>query len=126
MAVLSRVVRSILGRYLEHSRIFYFYNNGERTGTRYHHFRKNPDPATRLPWLVDKWATVYSGTVGVSKTDNTHYKFVINLFDGKGFQITGEFDKEMEYNYEPSSITGIEGIKADTSGALSGLVSLLK
>ena len=49
----------------------YFYNNGERTGTRYHHFRKNPDPATRLPWVVDKWATVYSGTVGVSKTDNT-------------------------------------------------------
>lgn len=94
----------------------YFYNNGERTGTRYHHFRKNPDPATRLPWVVDKWATVYSGTVGVSKTDNTHYKFVINLFDGKGFQITGEFDKEMEYNYEPSSITGIEGIKADPAG----------
>ena len=94
----------------------YFYNNGERTGTRYHHFRKNPDPATRLPWVVDKWATVYSGTVGVSKTDNTHYKFVINLFDGKGFQITGEFDKEMEYNYEPSSITGIEGIKADFTG----------
>ena len=94
----------------------YFFNNGERTGTRYEHFRLNPDVATRLPWVVDKWATVYSGTVGVSKTDNTHYKFVINLFDGKGFQITGEFDKEMEYNYEPSSITGIEGIKADFTG----------
>ena len=70
----------------------------------------------RLPWVVDKWATVYTGTVGVSKTDDTHYKFVINLFDGKGFQITGEFDKEMEYNYVPSSITGIEGIKADFTG----------
>jgi hypothetical protein len=36
--------------------------------------------------------------------------------DCLGFQITGEFDKEMEYNYEPSSITGIEGIKADFTG----------
>ena len=66
------------------------------------------DPHT---WVVDKYATIYAGTVGVSKTDNDHYKFVIELYDGNGFKVSGEFDKEMEYHYSPSEIsTGINGI----------------
>lgn len=93
----------------------YFDSLGGRTGTKYEHFRLNPDPDTRLWWVVDKWATVYSGTVGVSKTDNNHYKFVIDLYDGKGFRITGEYDKEMEYRYDPEAIaTGINGISDNT------------
>ena len=88
----------------------YFDDQGGRTGTKYEHFRLNPDPSSRLWWVVDMYATVYSGTVGVSKTDNNHYKFVIDLYDGNGFKISGEYDKEMEYHYTPEDITGINGI----------------
>lgn len=88
----------------------YFDAQGGRTGTKYEHFRKNPDPVTRLWWVVDKFATVYSGTVGVSKTDDFHYKFIIDLYDGKGFHISGEFNKEMEYYYAPDAVTGISNV----------------
>lgn len=101
-----------------------YFVDGGRTGTRYEHFRLNPDVATRLPWVVDKWATVYSGTVGVSKTDNNHYKFVIDLYDGNGFKITGEYDKEMEYEYNPDAITGINGITANPVSAKTEVYSL--
>ena len=93
----------------------YFDSMGGRTGTKYEHFRANPDPEIHLPWVVDKFATIYSGTVGVSKTDNTHYKFVIDLFDGNGFEIKGEFDKEMIYCYTPEAITGINGVFVDAA-----------
>lgn len=96
----------------------YFDNLGGRTGTVYQHFMASTpeDPHT---WVVDKYATIYSGTVGVSKTDNNHYKFVIDLYDGNGFKVSGEFDKEMEYNYDPSAITtGINGI-ADNAASQS-------
>lgn len=102
----------------------YFDDQGGRTGTKYEHFRLNPDPATRLPWVVDKFATIYSGTVGVSKTDNTHYKFVINLYDGNGFKLTGEYDKEMEYNYNPDTITAIDGITADNGNGKTEVYSI--
>lgn len=90
----------------------YFDNLGGRTGTVYQHFMKSTpeDPHT---WVVDKFATIYAGTVGVSKTDDNHYKFVIDLYDGNGFKVTGEFDKEMEYHYDPQSITA--GISAATT-----------
>ncbi len=95
----------------------YFDDLGGRTGTVYQHFQKCADPATRLWWVMDKYAIVYSGTVGVTKTDNNHYKFVIDLYDGQGFKITGEYDKEMEYNYDPESIsTGINGIVDNANG----------
>ena len=102
----------------------YFDDQGGRTGTKYEHFRLNPDPDTRLWWVVDKFATVYSGTVGVSKTDNTHYKFVIDLYDGNGFKISGEYDKEMEYNYNPETITGIDGITVDNGNGKTEVYSI--
>lgn len=92
----------------------YFTDLGGRTGTRYEHFRECPDPETRLWWVVDRYATVYAGTVGVTKTDDTHYKFVIDLYDGNGFKIYGSYDSEMEYFYDPTAIeAGISGIAAD-------------
>ncbi len=90
----------------------YFDNLGGRTGTKYEHFMKCNYPKEHT-WVVDSFATVYSGTVGVSKTDDTHYKFVIDLYDGKGFKISGEFDKEMEYHYSPEAITAIDGVADD-------------
>ena len=100
----------------------YFDDKGGRTGTKYEHFRENPDPSTRLWWVVDQWATVYAGTVGVTKTDEAHYKFVINLFDGKGFRITGEYDKEMEYCYNPQDI--LSGISSAAEGWQSHMVEV--
>lgn len=102
----------------------YWDNLGGRTGTKYEHFRLNPDPETRLWWVVDKWATIYAGTVGVSKTDDTHYKFTIKLADGNGFMLTGEYDKEMEYHYNPSDITAIDGITADVANAKAEVYSV--
>ncbi len=90
----------------------YFDNLGGRTGTKYEHFMKCEYPKEHT-WAVDSFATVYSGTVGVSKTDDTHYKFTIDLYDGKGFQISGVFDKEMEYHYSPYDITAIDGVADD-------------
>lgn len=72
--------------------------------------------------MVDQWATVYAGTVGVTKTDEAHYKFVINLFDGKGFRITGEYDKEMEYCYNPQDI--LSGISSAAEGWQSHMVEV--
>lgn len=102
----------------------YFDNGGSRTGTKYEHFRKCPDPNVNLWWVYDKWATVYSGTVGVSKTDNFHYKFVIDLYDGNGFKISGEYAKEMEYHYSPDAITSIEGISADANNGKVAVYSV--
>ena len=82
----------------------YFDELGGRTGTRYEHFRECPDTATRLWWVVDLFATIYSGTVGVTKTDDTHYKFNIDLYDGNGFKLSGVYDSEMEYCYTPDDI----------------------
>lgn len=95
----------------------YFDSLGGRTGTVYQHFMASTpeDPHT---WVVDKYATIYAGTVGVSKTDNNHYKFVIDLYDGNGFKVSGEFDKEMEYHYSPSDIsTGINGINDNAAAS---------
>ena len=94
----------------------YFDELGGRTGTKYEHFMKCEYPKEHT-WVVDSFATVYSGTVGVSKTDNNHYKFDINLFDGQGFKISGTFDKEMEYFYDPAAITAIDGVADDRKSA---------
>ena len=102
----------------------YWDDLGGRTGTKYEHFRKCPDPKVNLWWVVDKWATVYSGTVGVSKTDDFHYKFVIDLYDGNGFKISGEYNKEMEYHYTPDAITSIDGINANVNGAKVAVYSV--
>lgn len=97
----------------------YFDDLGGRTGTRYEHFRECPDPETRLWWVVDKYATIYAGTVGVTKTDDTHYKFVIDLYDGNGFKVSGTYDSEMEYCYNPEEIVaGIGGVTADDASTV--------
>ena len=99
----------------------YFDSLGGRTGTVYQHFMAS-SPEEQHTWVVDKYATIYSGTVGVSKTDDNHYKFVIELYDGNGFKVSGEFDKEMEYHYSPSDITtGINGV---SDNAASGKVEV--
>ena len=92
----------------------YFDDLGGRTGTKYEHFMKCNYPKEHT-WVVDNYATVYAGTVGVTKTDDTHYKFNIDLYDGKGFRIYGEYDKEMEYHYDPDAITGINGVTANVA-----------
>ncbi len=86
-----------------------YFVDGGRTGTRYEHFMKCSYPKEHT-WAVDSFATVYSGTVGVTRIDSTHYKFAIDLYDGKGFQISGTFDKETEYCYSPADILGVDGV----------------
>ena len=90
----------------------YFDDLGGRTGTVYQHFMKCEYPGEHW-WVVDSFATVYSGTVGVSRTDNDHYRFAIDLYDGHGFKISGVYDKVMEYHYDPASITAIKGVADD-------------
>lgn len=102
----------------------YWDQYGGRTGTRYEHFRKCPDTEHNLWWVVDKWTTVYAGTVGVTKTDDFHYKFTIDLYDGNGFKISGVYDKEMEYHYAPDAITSIDGINANVNGAKVAVYSV--
>lgn len=101
----------------------YFDEFGGRTGTKYEHFMKCEYPKEHT-WVVDNYATVYAGTVGVTKTDNTHYKFNIDLYDGNGFKIFGEFDKEMEYCYNPDGITGIDGVAANAADAVVAVYSV--
>lgn len=101
----------------------YFTDLGGRTGTKYEHFMKCNYPKEHT-WVVDSFATVYSGTVGVSKTDDKHYKFVIDLYDGKGFKISGEFDKEMEYFYSPEAITAIDGVADDRQRSACSVYTL--
>ncbi len=89
-----------------------YFVDGGRTGTRYEHFMKCSYPKEHT-WAVDSFATVYSGTVGVSMTDDKNYKFTIDLYDGKGFKISGVFDKETEYCYSPAEIMAIDGVADD-------------
>lgn len=85
----------------------YFDDQGGRTGTKYEHFRENPDPSTRLWWVVDKYATVYTGTVGVKRLEgDNNYKFTIDLYDGKGFRIYG--------SYDTTDPTGVESVKTSS------------
>lgn len=78
----------------------YFDNVGGRTGTRYEHFEKG------RYCVVDSFAFVYSGRVGVEQLANEEYKFTIDLADGKGFQIQGEWSGPVELNYDPSTSLG--------------------
>ena len=87
----------------------YFDNVGGRTGTRYEHFEKG------RYCVVDSFAFVYSGRVGVEQLANEEYKFTIDLADGKGFQIQGEWSGPVELNYDPSTGLGkVEGAEAET------------
>ena len=87
----------------------YFDNVGGRTGTRYEHFEKG------RYCVVDSFAFVYSGRVGVEQLANEEYKFTIDLSDGKGYQIQGEWSGPVELNYDPSTGLGkVEGAEAET------------
>ena len=87
----------------------YFDNVGGRTGTRYEHFEKG------RYCVVDSFAFVYSGRVGVEQLANEEYKFTIDLADGKGYQIQGEWSGPVELNYDPSTGLGkVEGAEAET------------
>ena len=81
----------------------YFDEVGGRVGTRYEHF------AEGRYCVVDTFAFVYSGRVGVEALDNGDYKFHINLADGKGFNISGEWSGPMELCYSPET-TGVSSV----------------
>ena len=83
----------------------YFDEVGGRIGTRYEHF------AEGRYCVVDTFAFVYSGRVGVEALDNGDYKFNINLAEGKGFNICGEWSGPMELCYSPE--TGISSVADD-------------
>lgn len=85
----------------------YFDEVGGRTGTRYEHFAEGRYN------VVDTFAFVYSGRVGVEQLAGQEYKFNIELADGKGFLISGEWSGPVELYYDPStgvgSVAGREG-----------------
>lgn len=78
----------------------YFDNVGGRTGTRYEHF------ATGRYCVVDTFAFVYSGSVGVEALENDEYKFHINVYDGRGYLISGEWSGPVELCYDPATSIG--------------------
>lgn len=79
----------------------YFYNGGELTGTRYWHFKKGSYE------VVDTFAAVISGQVGVEQLAGTdQYKFSIDLADGNGYTIKGQWTGPIERNYNPTAIAG--------------------
>ena len=85
----------------------YFDNVGGRTGTRYEHFEKG------RYCVVDSFAFVYSGRVGVEQLAGEEYKFTIELADGKGYLIQGEWSGPVELNYDPSTgLDGVDGVEA--------------
>lgn len=80
----------------------YFDQYGGRTGTRYEHFAKD------RYCVVDTFAFVYSGRVGVEKLENDNYHFTMNLADGNGFLINAEWSGPVEIQYDPES--GIDDV----------------
>ena len=53
--------------------------------------------------------------MGVEQLANEEYKFTIDLADGKGYQIQGEWSGPVELNYDPSTGLGkVEGAEAET------------
>lgn len=75
----------------------YFDNVGGRTGTRYEHFEKG------RYCVVDTFAFVYSGRVGVEQLENGNYHFKLDLADGRGFLIQGEWTGPMQNLYDPAN-----------------------
>lgn len=89
----------------------YFDEVGGRTGTRYEHF------ARERYNVVDTFAFVYSGRVGVEQLAGEEYKFNIELADGHGFLIQTEWSGPMELCYNPE--TSIDDVVADGGSILS-------
>ena len=89
----------------------YFDEVGGRTGTRYEHF------ARERYNVVDTFAFVYSGRVGVEQLAGEEYKFNIELADGHGFLIQTEWSGPMELCYNPE--TSIDDVVADGGSVLS-------
>lgn len=89
----------------------YFDEVGGRTGTRYEHF------ARERYNVVDTFAFVYSGRVGVEQLAGEEYKFNIELADGYGFLIQTEWSGLMELCYNPE--TSIDDVVADGGSILS-------
>ncbi len=75
----------------------YFDNYGELIGTRYWHFAKDRYQ------VVDTFASVISGRVGVEILENKNYHFTIDCVDGRNFLIQGEWTGPMLLNYDPST-----------------------
>ena len=89
----------------------YFDEVGGRTGTRYEHFARDRYN------VVDTFAFVYSGRVGVEQLAGEEYKFNIELADGHGFLIQTEWSGPMELCYDPS--TSIDDVVANGGLLLS-------
>lgn len=89
----------------------YFDEVGGRTGTRYEHFARDRYN------VVDTFAFVYSGRVGVEQLAGEEYKFNIELADGHGFLIQTEWSGPMELCYDPS--TSIDDVVANGGSLLS-------
>ena len=85
----------------------YFDNYGELIGTRYWHFAKDRYQ------VVDTFASVISGRVGVEILENKNYHFTIDCADGRGFLIQGEWTGPMQLNYDPESATAISAVSED-------------
>ena len=83
----------------------YFDNYGELIGTRYWHFAKDRYQ------VVDTFASVITGRVGVEVLENKDYKFTIDCADGRGFLIQGEWTGPLELNYDTA--TAIDAISDD-------------
>lgn len=89
----------------------YFDEVGGRTGTRYEHF------ARERYNVVDTFAFVYSGRVGVEQLAGEEYKFNIELADGHGFLIQTEWSGPMELCYNPEA--SIDDVTANGGSILS-------
>lgn len=83
----------------------YFDSYGELIGTRYWHFAKDRYQ------VVDTFASVISGRVGVEVLENNNYHFTIDCADGRGFLIQGEWTGPVELNYDTA--TAIDAISDD-------------
>lgn len=86
----------------------YYYNGGELTGTRYWHFKKGSYQ------VVDTFASVISGTVGVEVLENNEYKFTIDLADGRDYFIQGQWQGPVQLNYDPA--TAINRVEDEKQG----------
>lgn len=89
----------------------YFDNVGGRTGTRYEHFEDG-----RVN-VVDKYAFVYSGNVGVEHLEDGNCKFNINLADGYGYLISGVWQGPVELQYDLAA--SISGVADDKLGGIN-------
>lgn len=84
----------------------YFDNYGELIGTRYWHFAKDRYQ------VVDTFASVITGRVGVEVLENKDYKFTIDCADGRGFLIQGEWTGPLELNYDTATaIASVSDVK---------------